>query len=84
VTILLDVTYEAGARRRADAGRSDDRIERAGADFHERVARAYALLSTLEQGVEVVAGTGPPEGVRDRVIAVLNIRFPETFQAGKV
>jgi dTMP kinase len=84
VTILLDVTYEAGARRRADAGRSDDRIERAGADFHERVARAYGLLSSSEPGVEVVVGTGSPEDVRDRVIAVLTARFPETFLAGRV
>ena len=80
LTILLDVPVELGAQRRAGPEGSD-RIERAGAVFHARVAEAYRLLSRSEEGIELVDGTRRPEAVHASVVALLRARFPETFAA---
>lgn len=79
LTLLLDVPMAEGAARRRRAGSGEDRIERAGEAFHERVARAYRLLSESEAGVEVVRGTDAPEAVHAGIRQVLRARFPETF-----
>jgi dTMP kinase len=80
LTIVLDVPVSEGVARRAKAGGEADRIERAGADFHERVAGAYRLLSNAESGVELVSGSGDAGEVHAAVMAVLSGRFPETFR----
>jgi dTMP kinase len=83
LTILLDVTPEEGAARRARAGAAADRIERAGADFHRTVAEAYRLLSETESGVVTVSGDAEPEVVQESIRALLKERFPETFPQAK-
>lgn len=82
LTLVLEVPQEEGERRRAAAGRGPDRIERAGREFHQRVAEAYALLSTQEPDVERVDGTGPADRVQAEIRARLSARFPETFASG--
>ncbi|MGQ0813666.1 MAG: dTMP kinase [Gemmatimonadota bacterium] len=78
LTIVLDVPMETGESRRAR--RSDaDRIERAGMDFHGRVAEAYRLLPDKEPGIERVSGTGTTAEVQTRIRGLLVARFPETF-----
>jgi dTMP kinase len=79
LTIVLDVDPREGVTRRERTGAADDRIERAGAEFHHEVARAYRLLCETEPGVAVVAGEGAPEAVHERILVVLRDRFPETF-----
>lgn len=79
LTIVLDVEPHEGVMRRDRAGAADDRIERAGPEFHLEVARAYRLLSETEPGVAVVAGEGAPEAVHERIRVLLRDRFPETF-----
>jgi dTMP kinase len=81
VTILLDLDAATGATRQAGRGRGPDRIERAGADFHRRVAEAYRLLARDEERVERVDGAAPEAAVHEAVIALLTRRFPETFSA---
>jgi len=81
LTILLDVEPQEGAARRRRAGRTEDRIERAGEAFHAEVGRAYRLLSSTEPGISVVSGAGTEEEVAQRVMSVLRARFPETFPA---
>lgn len=83
LTIVLDVDPQEGVTRRERAGAAEDRIERAGAEFHHEVARAYRLLSETEPGVAVVAGGGAPEAVHERIRIVLRDRFPETFAAAQ-
>jgi len=78
LTILLDVPREEGERRRT-ARSVQDRIERAGQGFHERVARAYRELAETEPGVETLDGTGEPVAVQASLRALLSARFPETF-----
>jgi dTMP kinase len=79
VTILLDVEPEAGVARQAAAGRGPDRIERAGAAFHRRVAEAYRLLAQEDERVERVDGSGSAQRVHEAVLSRLASRLPETF-----
>lgn len=77
LTIVLDVTQEVSEARRADRGA--DRIERAGAEFHQRVAGAYRLLPQTDAKVELISGAGAPQEVSARIRALLRARLPETF-----
>jgi dTMP kinase len=81
LTFVLDVDLAESTARRHSEGRSADRIERAGDEFHRTVAEAYRLLSTTEPGVAVVPGAGAPEEVHATVLHLLRGRFPETFGA---
>jgi dTMP kinase len=83
LTLVLEVELAEGASRREAAGRTADRIERAGDAFHRSVAEAYRLLAREEPGVVAVDGTGEAERVHDAVLEVLAARFPETFAAAK-
>jgi dTMP kinase len=83
LTIVLDVELTESEARRTAAGRSADRIERAGGEFHAAVARAYRLLASTEPGVAVVPGSGSPETVHTAILRLLGDRFPETFAAAR-
>jgi thymidylate kinase len=74
---VLDISFEESATRRA--GRGADRIERAGDEFHQKVARAYRLLPQTEPKVVLMAGVGKAEEVHERVKGLLRTEFPETF-----
>jgi len=78
LTILLAVPRQTGESRRA-ARSVQDRIESAGAAFHERVAEGYLRLAESEEGVETVDGTAGPAAVHAALLAVLRSRFPGTF-----
>ncbi|HSJ25885.1 MAG TPA: dTMP kinase [Longimicrobiales bacterium] len=82
-TVVLDLDVAEGEARRLAAGRTADRIERAGAGFHRKVAEAYRLLGRSEPGAALVHGSGAPEDVHASILRVLGDRFPETFGATK-
>jgi dTMP kinase len=77
LTIVLDVDQQVSEARRA--GRGADRIERAGTEFHQKVAGAYRLLPQTEQNVELISGNGKAEDVHQQIVGLLRVRFPETF-----
>lgn len=79
LTIVLEVVVDEGVARYAATRRAADRIEQAGAAFHERVGKAYRLLSDTEPGVTRVDGSAAPGVVHEAVLALLRSRFPETF-----
>ncbi len=79
-TLLLAVPEQMSEARRSQ--RTADRIEAAGREFHDRVARAYRLLADSEPGVTVIDGAAEPASVHRRVRAVLGEQFPETFGSG--
>lgn len=83
LTIVLDVPVAEGAARQGRAGGRSDRIERAGPTFHERVARAYRLLSESERDVVMVDGSLDAGAVQDAIRRLLAGRFPETFPPGQ-
>lgn len=78
LTMILDVPQQTGAARLATRGEAD-RIERAGTEFHNRVAEAYRLLPQIEPGSVLVSGTGSIDEVQQRIRSLLASRFPETF-----
>lgn len=86
LTVLLSLPVEEGLARVARRG-AHDRIEQAEADFHERVARAFAEFATREwqtahpEGGPVVTvdARGSEKEVFARVLAALEKRWPGTF-----
>lgn len=79
LTLVFDVPVNLGEARRSVSRSSSDRIERAGADFHERVAEAYRLLANQGEQTVLVDGADTAQVVSQAVIKVLASRFPETF-----
>jgi dTMP kinase len=77
VTIVLDVPLEESEKRRSERGA--DRIERAGAEFHQKVVGAYRLLPRTEANVALISGVGDPGDVHRQIVELLRSRFPETF-----
>jgi dTMP kinase len=67
LVVLLDVAPEVGGAR---LGRSPDRMEAAGDDFHRRVADGYrALAAGCPDRWVVIDGVGPVDDVAARVSA---------------
>ena len=87
VTLLLSLPVEEGLRRAKQRG-PHDRMERADASFHERVAMAFAEFATPEwQAAHPEAGPIVTIDARDgvdkvfrRVLAALANRWPGNFE----
>jgi len=86
LTLLLSMPVSEGLARAAKRG-GPDRMERADAAFHDRVARAFADFATHEWQdahpeagpVMIVDARGSVKDVFERVLASLNQRWPGTF-----
>jgi len=86
VTVLLSLPVEEGLARAKSRG-GHDRIERADAAFHHRVAEAFTQFATSEwqRGnpeagpVVSVDARGTVDEVFRRVLAALDKRWPGTF-----
>lgn len=74
--VLLQVDPEEGLRRK---GGDTDRMEREAADFHARVAAAYAELAREVPDVIVVDTEPVKRAVEARILRELAARWPETF-----
>jgi dTMP kinase len=87
LTLLLTGDPDAMAARVRARG-ALDRMERAGDDFHARVASAFAdaadpawQAAHPEVGpVARIDAGGTPEAVTARIVAALAARWPETFR----
>jgi dTMP kinase len=78
LTVLIDVPVEASAAR--SRSRAEDRIERAGTEFHRRVRDGYRELALNEpERFVVLDGTGSIEtvqsAIRDRIQDALAARI---------
>jgi dTMP kinase len=82
--VVLDLSVSEGAERRRHGGAEPDRIEREGDAFLGRVREGYLSLAESEPGVALLSAGGSPEAVHERIRAVLEARFPETFPASGV
>jgi dTMP kinase len=86
VSLLLDLAARDGLARAAQRG-AHDRIERAGDDFHARVADAFRGFAEPawqaahpEAGpVDVIDAGGTEDEVAGRIRGALAARWPETF-----
>lgn len=73
VVVLLTVPDEEARRR---TGGARDRIEAAGAEFHRRVADAFAAMAAADpQRWVTVDGTGSPDQVEARVLDAVGTRL---------
>lgn len=84
LTLVLDVPLGVGVQRLDRRARALDRFEQADADFHARVAEAYAEFAQHEKTIERVDGTGSVDEVHAAILALLGRRFPETFGGAAV
>ena len=79
--VVLDVPVQEGAQRQRRQGKGTDRFEGAGEAFLTRVREGYLSMAKTEAAVQLVDATGTSDAVHDRVRALLQTRFPETFRA---
>lgn len=78
VTLVLDLDHATGAERRRLAGKGEDRLEREGDGFHDRVSGAY--LAATGPGVHHLQGGASPEAVLDAAWQVLVATRPDIFR----
>ena len=80
LTLLLDLPPGEGARRQRAAGKGRDRMERAGEEFHDRVADGYRELARAGgERIRALDALGTPDAVHERVRGALRQAFPGTF-----
>jgi dTMP kinase len=77
--VLLDVPVLEGAERQRRQGKGADRFEGEGEAFLTRVREGYLVLAESDPGVQLVDASGTSDAVHERVKALLQARFPETF-----
>ena len=86
LTIVIDIAPSDGLARAATRGKHD-RMERSGDEFHSKVASAFSLFATDEWQrshaecgqIVKVDGTGAPETVHRRIVAMLAQNLPGEF-----
>lgn len=81
LTVMLDIEPDVGEARRSVRTDGPDRIERAGDVFHRRVAEAYRELADLDASIVRLDASPPADEIHERIVALLEDRFPETFES---
>jgi dTMP kinase len=80
LTVVLNVPADVGLSRvngRLGAGGSADRMESRDLDYHRRVVENFAALAEMYPAPAVeVSADGPAEAVFEKLLAVLEARFP--------
>jgi dTMP kinase len=76
LTLVLDLTPEAGRARQGAAGKVRDRLESEGADFHARVAAAY--LAAVGPGVQHLNAALPADRLAEAAWTALAQRWRQT------
>lgn len=73
--VLLDVTRDVSLRRTAG---TPDRLEAAGEEFHDRVARGYRALASADSSRWVtIDGSAPADDVEAAVWEAITTRLPD-------
>lgn len=76
LTLILDLPVEEGLRRAGSRGGAEDRFERMGVAFHERMRRGYLAVAAADPSrCAVIDATGAVEAVRAAVVAALDARL---------
>jgi dTMP kinase len=82
VTLVLDLDPAIGAARRRLSGKGEDRLEREGDGFHDRVAASY--LAASGPGVHHLQGGASPQTVLSAAWQVLVATRPDIFRPAPV
>ena len=83
LTLMLDVSVTEGLGRKGEEG-PEDRIEREGEAFLDRVREGYLTLARDDPGVRLLDASGAPENIQAEIRRVLGKTFPGTFPSGGV
>jgi dTMP kinase len=80
--VLLDVPRDVSRDRSPEV---PDRLEAAGDEFHDRVARGYRALANADpQRWVTIDGSAPPDDVEAAVWAALTVRLPDLAELAEV
>lgn len=90
LTVILDLPVKAGLARAGhrngeatDSGGTEDRYERMGADFHERLRDGFLDIARREpERCVVVEATGDVETVHTRIMAAIDERLDSARRDG--
>jgi dTMP kinase len=75
LTLILDLPVELGLARAAARG-GDDRFEKKGRDFHERLRAGFLAIAAAEpQRCAVIDGSAAPEEVREAIWKMVRERL---------
>lgn len=75
LTLILDLSPEAGAARQAASGKARDRLDREPLDFHRRIAARYR--AEVGPGIVHLDGTLSPAALADRAWTAILAARPE-------
>ena len=76
LTLVLDISMEEGLQRAKDRGDGEDRYERMGIDFHERLRQGFLEIAAAEPTrCTVVDASGSEEAVHERVLSAVRERL---------
>ncbi|NQV47854.1 MAG: dTMP kinase [Rhodospirillaceae bacterium] len=76
LTIILDIDLDTGLARAASRGNGEDRYERMGRYFHERLRKGFLEIAEKEpQRCAIIDGAGDIEAVAAQVCAVVTQRL---------
>lgn len=76
LTVILDLPVAAGLKRAASRGGKEDRYERMGVAFHERIRASFAAIASANpKRCVVISATADPASVHRSVLAATDSRL---------
>jgi len=80
LTLILDLPVDAGLMRAGARGDQEDRYERMGADFHQRLRDGFLDIARAEpMRCQIVDATDSIDGVHAQIISRINSQFGLTL-----
>ncbi|HEY1720956.1 MAG TPA: dTMP kinase [Magnetospirillaceae bacterium] len=78
LTLILDMPVEEGLRRAAKRGGKEDRYERMGHDFHERMRRGFLEIAEANpQRCLIIPAEGSIGSVQRAILAAVDQQLPQ-------
>jgi len=80
LTLILDIPVDAGLERAGRRGDTEDRYERMGNGFHQRLRDGFLEIAKAEPTrCRIIDATDSIDGVHDRIITQVNSHFGLTL-----
>lgn len=76
LTLILDLPVERGLKRAGGRGGAEDRYERMGVDFHQRLRQGFLTIAAAEpQRCAVIDADRPVHAVHENIVSILSQRL---------
>lgn len=80
LTLILDLPVPEGLRRAGGRGGAEDRYERMGQDFHQRLRQGFLAIAALEPGrCAIIDATQTVDAVHEAVLSAVAARLGVSF-----